>query len=179
VSLSALTNLNGQYSFTGLNPGVYSITQTVPGTFNSEADFLGALGGNLSSPVLIDQIVITGGQTGDNYNFLDQHPVTQQTSSISGTVTEQLNPGDAFVPAEGVNVLLEDSEGNVVASTTTDANGNYIFNNVTAGPGIIYTVFFANPDPTTLRGANTVDVDMSVDPTNATGVDGAFSALLV
>ena len=43
----------------------------------------------------------------------------------------------------GVTVTLKDSDGNVIASTTTDSNGNYLFEEVPAGS---YTVVFTSPD---------------------------------
>ena len=42
-----------------------------------------------------------------------------------------------------VTVTLKDSDGNVVASMTTDANGEYLFEDVPAGT---YTVVFTSPD---------------------------------
>lgn len=44
---------------------------------------------------------------------------------------------------EGVNVYLRDCQGVVIAQTTTDANGNYTFNNVLAGE---YSLLFEVPD---------------------------------
>ena len=42
-----------------------------------------------------------------------------------------------------MTVTLKDSDGNVVASTTTDNNGNYLFEDIPAGS---YTVVFTSPD---------------------------------
>ena len=51
---------------------------------------------------------------------------------------------DAGEPGlSGVTVTLKDGDGNVVASTTTDASGNYLFEDVPAGS---YTVVFTSPD---------------------------------
>jgi len=61
---------------------------------------------------------------------------------VSGTVledTDNNNTGDT--PIAGVTVELKDTAGNVVQTTTTDANGNYTFNNVPAGN---YTVVETN-----------------------------------
>ena len=49
--------------------------------------------------------------------------------------------GEPGIP--GVTVTLKDSDGNVVASTTTDNNGNYLFEDIPAGS---YTVVFTSPD---------------------------------
>ena len=55
--------------------------------------------------------------------------------NISGTVREDLdnnNTGDT--PIAGVTVVLKDASGAPIATTTTDANGNYFFRTIKAGP---------------------------------------------
>ncbi|MCA9109672.1 MAG: VCBS repeat-containing protein, partial [Planctomycetaceae bacterium] len=60
-----------------------------------------------------------------------------QLTTISGTITGnelvngKLDPN--AVPLEGWTVTLEDTDGNVVATTTTSSNGSYLFNNILAG----------------------------------------------
>lgn len=46
-----------------------------------------------------------------------------------------MNPGEAPMNA-GVTVQLCNSSGTVIASTTTDASGNYLFDQVTVGPNV-------------------------------------------
>ncbi|MCA0186327.1 MAG: flagellar M-ring protein FliF, partial [Proteobacteria bacterium] len=61
--------------------------------------------------------------------------------AITGSVREDLdnnNTGD--VPIAGVTVVLKDSAGNVVATTTTDASGYYSFNNVPAGNYTVHEI---------------------------------------
>ncbi len=64
------------------------------------------------------------------------------TAVISGQV-EYYNPTFEIppTPAAGDTVTLTDASGNVVATTTTDANGNYSFGNLPAGT---YTVTECN-----------------------------------
>jgi protocatechuate 3,4-dioxygenase beta subunit len=62
---------------------------------------------------------------------------------------------------QGVTVNLLDSNGVVVATTTTDANGKYIFTDLTAG---VYSVAFVAPagytfSPTDVGNDDTVDSD--------------------
>jgi protocatechuate 3,4-dioxygenase beta subunit len=76
-----------------------------------------------------------------------------QPASVGDRVFSDLNgdgrqgPGEPGVP--GVVVNLYDASGNIVATTTTDANGNYLFDDLLPGT---YSVGF---DPSTLPG-NTV-----------------------
>jgi len=59
-------------------------------------------------------------------------------ATISGTVFEDTNDDDAGDdPIAGVLIELKDLAGNVVASTTTDANGAYEFTGVTPGDYIL------------------------------------------
>ena len=73
--------------------------------------------------------------------------VIPAVSSISGTVFTdlaadgQLSPADPKLAGWIVQVV---KEGQVVASTTTDANGFYQVNNILSGPG--YSIVFRSPD---------------------------------
>ncbi|MCB1744011.1 MAG: carboxypeptidase regulatory-like domain-containing protein, partial [Gammaproteobacteria bacterium] len=74
-------------------------------------------------------------------------------------------------PVAGVEVKLIDGDGNVVATTTTDADGRYTFDDVTAGD---YQVMFGN-DPTgkvfTFQDVGDDErIDSDVDATGMTGV---------
>ncbi len=72
------------------------------------------------------------------------------TASVSGTVFFDANGnsvrGASDSPLQGFTVNLNDDSGNVVASTTTDANGNYRFTNQSGIPGTgNFTVTVALP----------------------------------
>ncbi len=56
-------------------------------------------------------------------------------------------------PVEGVTVNLYDAQGNLVKTTTTDANGFYSFTDLAASTE--YTIEFVKPDGTTFTGQNT------------------------
>jgi hypothetical protein len=68
--------------------------------------------------------------------ILSATPAIASTLSFSGTVFFDLNDsgsrvaGDPGLPGQSVNLL---SGGSLLATTTTDANGNYSFFNVDAG----------------------------------------------
>ena len=81
------------------------------------------------------------------------------------------NAGEPGLP--GVTVTLKDNTGTVVATTTTDANGNYLFTDVDPG---VYTVTFApaetwwNVTAKDAGGNDAADSDI-----NAAGVTGSFT----
>ncbi|MBK9156823.1 MAG: carboxypeptidase regulatory-like domain-containing protein [Micropruina sp.] len=72
------------------------------------------------------------------------------------------------LPARGVKVMLKDKDGNVVGTTTTDADGYYWFQNLTEKAA--YTLEFEQPSgytwTTQNSGADRTDSD--VDPTTST-----------
>ena len=72
---------------------------------------------------------------------------TPLPSSLSGTVKVQTTPdwdtNPADPPVSGVEVELLDSTGAVLQTTTTDADGNYEFNNLLPG---VYTIQDVQPN---------------------------------
>jgi hypothetical protein len=72
VSLSTPTGANGFYSFTGLLPGTYTITEAPPSGYVNGSATAGTQGGQVDSSFSsIGTIVLTTGATGVNYNFVD------------------------------------------------------------------------------------------------------------
>jgi hypothetical protein len=70
VTLTTTTDANGAYSFTGLRPGTYTISETVPTNDSVESTTAGSLGGTAESGV-ITGITLHAGDAGTNYNFTD------------------------------------------------------------------------------------------------------------
>ena len=123
---SQLTDSNGDFDFEGLDPGTYTVeefvqagwTQTAPpppGTF---------------TVTVTAGAVVSGLQFG---NFQDITVSGEVFNDINGNGT--LDPGDPGLP--GWTVDLFDSAGDLLATTVTDANGDYSFSDL--GPGT-YTV---------------------------------------
>lgn len=119
---TAVTDSNGQYSFTNLGPGNYFVQEVVPA---GSTETGGAAGYSVTA---------TNGTnvTGDNFdNF--------QNVSISGKAFNDLTGNgisgdDTALPGVTVQLL---SGATVIASTTTASDGSFSFANV--GPGS-YTV---------------------------------------
>lgn len=176
VSLAGLTNPAttdslGNYLFAGLPAGTYSVCEPVQptGTVNgitTAGTITGSNGstgtaGTASNPTAttsqITGIVLNGDGGGGeisgstNNNFAE---VVQ--SSVSGTVFLDLNDNGAQNGADtgiaNVTVQLLDAGNNVVASTTTDASGNYTFAGLNPGT---YSVREPNQPAGTSNGITT------------------------
>jgi hypothetical protein len=62
------------------------------------------------------------------------------TASITGNVQFSMGGGDSIGPEQGATVTLTDLSGNVVATATTDASGNYTLGQLPAGSFVITVV---------------------------------------
>ncbi len=143
------TNAQGEYSF-GTNlklmPGIYQVRETQPAGFLSVGATKGVLTGGTpvgeivaGNPDWLTRIEIPlGDQHATQLNFAEAQP-----ASIAGRVTVVRNgfdcddPNAVEEPLANVTVELRDDKNAVVATTKTDANGNYRFDNLRAGT---YTV---------------------------------------
>ncbi|MCO6455469.1 MAG: DUF11 domain-containing protein [Pirellulaceae bacterium] len=135
---TTVTDENGNYTFGGLDPmGTYRVEvdpfTLPPGVTNTiDPD------GGIPDQSTVD-LSATGGVS-FTQDFGYTVPVNPNT--ISGTVWNDTNADGTLNEAApnglaGVAVTLLDSNGNVIATTTTDGNGNYSFGNVPDGT---YTV---------------------------------------
>ncbi|KAB2964537.1 SdrD B-like domain-containing protein [Zoogloea sp.] len=138
VVASQNTDAAGNYLFSGLKPGTYSVQfdkTTLPAGYGfTTRDAAAATDGSDSdADAATGKTIQTVLQSGESDRSWDAG-IVATPGAITGTVREDLdnnNTGDA--PIAGVTVVLKDSAGGIVASTTTDASGNYVFNNIPAG----------------------------------------------
>ncbi len=134
-----VTDARGVYEFTDVVAGEYSIVETQPLGWTDGLDRAGMVAG---SPLGVaanpgDQIsglVIRWGEVGQNYDFGEFQPV-----SIRGRAQTSNQAGDCFGPAEnhdpivGATIELLDTDEQVIAQTTTDADGFYEFSGLPPG----------------------------------------------
>ncbi len=96
--------------------------------------------GALSALSQIDQIDVRFGANSGGIAYIEYTFADPNANHSIGSTVFQDNNGDGFVNAgdtllSGVEVRLLDNspEGNIVARTTTDSNGNYLFTGLRAG----------------------------------------------
>lgn len=135
------TNANGEYKFTGLPPGTYTVREQQPAGYLQGGQVVGSHGGNASVTDILSQLIVNSGDDLIEYNFAEL-----KAASISGTVWVdtipncELDSGEALLA--GVVIRLYNQQGELVATTQTNALGRYEF--VGLRPGV-YTVTEQQP----------------------------------
>jgi hypothetical protein len=123
VVQTTTTDANGNYTFNNVPAGTYTVVETnKPGYLDvSDID-----GGNPNSIT----VTLPAGTSSTGNDFVDE-----RTAAIGDKVWLDKNANGVQDAGEagiaGVTVKLLDSTGTVVGTTTTDANGNYQFSNLT------------------------------------------------
>lgn len=134
VVATTTTAADGSYSFEHLPDGTYSVKVVKDGalTDTEQTEDPDGTKDNASEPITLDPTQSV--KEGVNFGYVPDY-------SISGLVYNDANRNGSHdgseTPYAGVTVNLLDSAGNVVATTTTDANGAYSFTKLPAG---YYTV---------------------------------------
>lgn len=145
---TTVTNASGNYYFTDLTPGTYSVGFSLPigYVFSPQDNGNDATDSDVNpSTGMTAQVTLTAGQ---NNLTIDAGMYAQpsNTASLGNFVWNDVNnngvqdANEAGVP--GVTVTLYGSDGvTPIANTTTDEFGFYVFNNLNAGD---YVVGFSN-----------------------------------
>ncbi|MFN8498612.1 MAG: SdrD B-like domain-containing protein [Anaerolineae bacterium] len=123
------TDASGYYSFGFVNPGPYVVKETTPSGYSA------------TTPTNVPVSVPAGGAASADFG-------NQQTATIAGRVFNDVNgsgvqePGEAGIPNVTVQLVNPADGITIIATTTTDASGAYIFTSVTPG---IYDVRETDP----------------------------------
>jgi hypothetical protein len=145
--ITVQTDAQGNFTFTNLKAGTYTLTETQPATPANQngKSKVGSGGGNTATENVISNIVVVDGQKANGYIFAEV-PIV----SIAGTVFEDTNGNGTKETSEpgisGATVTLTGTSvvtGAITSKTaTTDASGNYKFEGLTPGT---YTVTETQP----------------------------------
>ena len=143
VTATTTTGPDGTYTFPGLLPGIYTVTETQPTGFADGKDAAGSAGG-VVGPDKVTTVSLDSGDVATGYTFGELPP-----ASLGNFVWNDLNGNgiqDASEPGiGGVTVTLtgtDDLGATVTATTTTAADGTYSFTDLRPGT---YTVTFTAP----------------------------------
>ncbi|UNK49340.1 hypothetical protein MNR01_16700 [Lysobacter sp. S4-A87] len=175
------TDVDGNYSFTAIVPGTYTVTELTqpPGTFNG-ITVVGSLGGTATdlatTPSAISAITTTAGVAGTGYNFGEIQP-----ASITGRVFYDFNndgvfdSGEAGIATVAINLTgTADSGAAVNVSANSDANGVFTFPDLRPGT---YTLTEPTQPPGTNNGITTAGTINGAASGTATPVATVPSAI--
>jgi protocatechuate 3,4-dioxygenase beta subunit len=151
VIATVVTDAFGKYQFNDLNPGTYGVRFTLPGgyafsPFNvGTNDFINSDAGRGANANESQGVSLNAGNNNPSIDAGIYQTAPAGTSRIGDKVwfdTDKDGIQDATEPGvPGVTVTLFNSAGTAIATTVTDANGNYTFANLANGT---YTVGFSN-----------------------------------
>lgn len=154
ATATTTTDINGDYSFTGLAAGTYTVTETQPGTHLDGKEAAGTPAGNITVNDVISAITLTAGQNGSDYDFGEL-----LASSLTGRVYIDANANstdDAETGLSGVTVALtgtDDIGGTVNTPAVTDGTGGFSFTGLRPSDVSGYTITQTQPSPGYIDGA--------------------------
>jgi SdrD B-like protein len=157
----------GEFSFANVTAGAYVVSEVVPGGFAQTAP---AAPGTFSVNVTTGQAV-SGLAFGNRASTV---PIGNGT--ISGRKILDVN-GNGINDGldrgfEGVTFELHDAAGNLVATTTSDANGNFMFTSLGNGTYVLSEVLppnFFQTFPGTQANPGTYSITITSEQPTATG----------
>ncbi|WP_149538045.1 SdrD B-like domain-containing protein [Siccirubricoccus phaeus] len=158
VAANTATAADGSYSFTGLPPGTYSVRFVTPAGYEASPANQGGNDAKDSDAVegVTQQVTLTSGEYNSTLDagFFKPAPVSQPVSL--GDVVFEDRDADGIQDAGekgigGVTVELLDAAGAVIATTTTAADGSYLFEDKAPGT---YSVHFVAPEGYVATAAN-------------------------
>jgi len=133
------TDVDGYYNFTGLVPGCYIAVEIQPSGYLDVAEDEGGVDDDQQGVTPINKISgqVDAGETDTNNDFVEERP-----GSWNGNVSKDTNnDGVGDEPIVGVIIRLftdpngdgNPSDGLLIATTTTNTNGDYSFDNLSSG----------------------------------------------
>jgi uncharacterized repeat protein (TIGR01451 family) len=134
VIASLVTDMNGDFTFTGLQPGTYNLIETQPPNFIPGLNFPGTLGG-VASLDEIGMITVEASQAGVNYRFTQLLPASK-LMLLSSTTPETIQALTGAPAGTGIASVAEPFGANGLAP-----GGHYFVTGAGFGHSPVVTVY--------------------------------------
>lgn len=149
VNLTTTTDSNGAYSFTNLQPGTYTLTETQPAGYRDNIDSIGDLNGNPVGTVsndVLSGIILPAGGVATEYNFADSNTAVSGYVYVDNNNDGVMDSGEAGISGVSLTLTGTDTNSNPVSMTvSTDSTGYYLFTGMLASDSTGYTVSESQP----------------------------------
>ena len=132
IVATTTSDANGNYSFTGLGAGTYSVQEVPPSGYIEGCDTVGSVGGQKPTNLLLSQIVLISNTNGINYDFYE-HPYSSLSGNVYLDANDNLQNSTSDPTLAGVTIQLLNSTGQVIATTQTNASGSVHVRRIDAG----------------------------------------------
>jgi hypothetical protein len=145
------TASDGTYSFTGLRPGIYQISETSPTGTAEGTNTVGTANGVVVNEDAIGSIQLPAGVSGTGYNFGYICLGSIRGTKFFDVTANGLTPDDTVLA--GTTIYLDANNNSQLdpdeASTITGADGSYAFNDLLPGQYVVREVVPAGYQRTT------------------------------
>ncbi|EFA79376.1 hypothetical protein PPL_07794 [Heterostelium album PN500] len=172
------TDLKGEWSISNLPAGKYCMKVTKPSEYSS------------FSPKTTDSVVDQSGKT--CFTLLDSNPTKEIDNlntgiiptfyQVTGNLKNDVDKSNTMTAGDeslrGVSVVLLDSNGNVIATTTTTPNGDYKFDKILAGEYTIHVPKIPDGTKWTENSPDSKFTDGKVDIDLSPGNQGIVNNVL-
>lgn len=138
--IATTTDEDGRWSFVGLRPGSYTITESQPASFGDGSESAGT-NGSSSTNNDVFSVTLASGEASTGNEFVED------AGSISGMVWHDANlnglrdTGELLIA--GVTIELQDSGGSVLETLASGIDGAYEFSSLAQGT---YAIVESQPD---------------------------------
>jgi protocatechuate 3,4-dioxygenase beta subunit len=182
---STTTDANGEYIFTGLLPGEYYVViKGVPAGLVATADSDDTGAGNNATVGRTDEIPLTAGETyllaDFGYQSVDDRAIIGDRIWSDANGDGVQDPGEAGIGGVTVRLCADAECTSVLRTTTTSADGSYLFTNVNPGTYFVVvsqpTGFTPTGDPDGCSGAPLTCVTPNVTSVTVSGGDEYLTA---
>jgi large repetitive protein len=137
VARTITTAADGSYKFDDLLSGTYTVTETQPTTYIDGKETAGSANGTVANDT-ISAIILPTANDATAYDF------GERGQGLTGVVYDDLDRNGRFNPSDtpiaGVVIQLQDTNGVVIATTTTGADGRYSFPDIEAGNYVLVEI---------------------------------------